>query len=96
MTDDAKEWVTVKVPKQYRDEARAVDATYGEVLQAGVEALTGDTTDLYEVGNPEPVDTAHGDPELHDDLERLKNAVETVEERTGKIESQLEQMGAGR
>jgi len=40
MTDDAKEWVTIKVPKEQRDAARDRPETYGEVLAAGVEALS--------------------------------------------------------
>lgn len=34
--DDAKEWVTIKIPATVRDKARDDPRTYGEVMQAGL------------------------------------------------------------
>lgn len=45
MTDDATEWVTVKVPAADRDaakDARPTGATHGDCLVAGARALAGD------------------------------------------------------
>ncbi len=35
--NNSKEWVTIKVPKDIRDEAREVDRTYGEVMADGLD-----------------------------------------------------------
>jgi len=37
MSNDAKEWVTVKVPKGVRDDARDDPRTYGEVMRDGLD-----------------------------------------------------------
>ena len=39
---DAKEWVTVKVPKEVRDDAREDPRTYGEIMRAGLGTNTND------------------------------------------------------
>lgn len=44
MTDDTKEWVTVKVPKRDREDAKAArpdSATFGDCLVAGAKLLSG-------------------------------------------------------
>jgi hypothetical protein len=41
-TDDAKEWVTVKIPKQVRNQARDDPRTYGRIMQAGLEVPSDD------------------------------------------------------
>ena len=36
MSNDAIDWVTIKIPKTVRDLARDDDRTYGEIMQAGM------------------------------------------------------------
>ena len=118
MTDDTKEWVTIKIPKATRNEARDDPRTYGEIMEAGLAGdLAEGTTKLYQVGDGEPVDElmakldqiqnaqantvseslqlAEADG-LRDQLQRIESAASTAEERTGRIEQTLEDMGARR
>ena len=79
MPDDAKNWITVKVPEQDKaraDEQRPESATYGDCLRAGAEVLAG------ERWPPEQ--------DISDSLADLRAAVEAIEGRIGKIEQQLE------
>jgi len=115
MTNDAKEWVTIKVPEEQRDAARERPETYGEVLAAGVEALANGangTPRLDEMGELDAEEIATrlkdelsmvNEPGVEVDvdgmvekLERIESAAQTAEERTGRIEQALEDMGARR
>lgn len=55
MTDDAIDWVTVKIPEPVRDEAREDPRTYGDIMADGLDAKQ-EGEPLYEAGNDEPVD----------------------------------------
>jgi len=61
--DDAKEWVTVKVPKRVRDEAREDPRTYGEILRAGMDS---------DVSQASP-------DELREQLETMEKKIEQVQ-----------------
>ena len=37
MTDDSKEWVTIKIPASIRNAARDDARTYGQIMQAGLD-----------------------------------------------------------
>lgn len=54
MTDDATEWVTVKIPEEVRDAAREDERTYGEVMEAGLDAEGTHGTEVYQVGDDDP------------------------------------------
>lgn len=78
MTDsDAKEWVTIKIPKSVRDDARPDPRTYGDIMLAGLD------TDAEGDDVPE---------ELRDQLDRIEAAATTAEERTNQLESTLEEL----
>lgn len=47
MNDDATKWVTIKIPKEVRDEARPDPRTYGDIMLDGLEA--GDDTTAPDV-----------------------------------------------
>jgi predicted nucleotidyltransferase len=38
MSDDAKEWVNIRIPETVRDDAREDPRTYGEIMRAGLNA----------------------------------------------------------
>jgi len=96
---ESKDWVTIKIPKKIRDKAKEDSDTYGEIMQAGLEGATSSSAkeelnvdkvaeqvvDLFTAEVWEPAE--HGD---------IENSLKTIEERTGKLEKQLEQMGGGR
>lgn len=90
-SDDATDWVTIKIPETVRDQARDMDGhTYHELMTAGMDTIQN--------GDPEPV-SAEEFRERHSselDVERVMDALETVEERTGRIERTLEDLGGGR
>ena len=46
MTDDAKEWVTVKIEAPVRDEAQDDPRTYSEIMRAGVDKTPADTGEV--------------------------------------------------
>jgi len=100
--DDAKEWVTIKVPKRVRDAAREDPRTYGEILRAGMD---GDA-DITATVRPEIDEDALAEIEaklddvaddagealtdgLKDQLDRIEAGVGAIEDRTGTIEDHL-------
>jgi len=116
---DAKEWVTIRVPRADRDTAkdrRPEDATHGDCLVAGAERLNehlDSEPDITATVRPEVDEDALEDIEtrinelknnlsmadelgVELDTERLFAAIETIEERTGRLEQMLEEMGAQR
>jgi archaellum component FlaC len=109
MTDDAKEWVTIKVPETVRDDAREDPRTYGEIMRAGTEGapdfdleqealferLSG-VEDVLGQNNIQREEFRVQLEEMQETLERIESSASTVEERTGRIEQALEDMGARR
>lgn len=106
MSDDgAKEWVTIKIPEDIRDDARDDPRTYGEIMEAG---LDGDTPGPKSYLEPdvniapdvlaEALSESLGDvdAELPDDireqLDRIEAAATTTESRTLQIENVLEEL----
>jgi len=75
MSNESKEWVTIRVPEADRDDAkdiRPADATHGDCLVAGARALTENpTVTLAEDSEPdiEAIETAVR--EMLDDAEGL-------------------------
>jgi methyl-accepting chemotaxis protein len=61
MTDDAKEWVTVKVEKPVRDDAQDDPRTYSEIMRAGLNGGDG--------GEADPND-------VHEQLDEIKRVVD--------------------
>ena len=86
MTDDAKEWVTVKVEKPVRDAARDDPRTYTEIMRDGLELAGGKPTGDV---SGDPIGTSEFN-ELFERLSRIESAASTAEERTGSIENTLE------
>jgi len=102
MTNDAKEWVTIKVPKDVRDDARDDPRTYGEVMRDGLD-VDGDAADIPEVGEMldwEGVAEAYRETEegkeLLEQLDRIESAAATAEQRTGTIERKVDDLAGGR
>jgi len=105
MTDEsegAKDWVTIKLPASVRDQARPDPRTYGEIMQAGLDAPNPESDadvnrDLLAEQVVDLLAAELGDPaELREQLDRIQSAAETAEERTGRIEGALEDAGIGR
>lgn len=106
MTDsDAKEWVTIKVPKAVRDDARDDPRTYGEVMRDGLDDDGGLGDELYGLIDDdgdavEAVRELRGRGGIPDDLreqlDRIEAAATTTEDRTGQIQTALEDAGLGR
>lgn len=92
MTDDSKEWVTIKIPKAERDDARDDPRTYGEIMRAGL-----DGEPKPETSGPFPdVSELEADAvpeEVKERLERIESSTATVEERTGQIQRDIEGLG---
>jgi len=102
MTDEKKEWKTIKIPEGVRDDAQSDPRTYEQIMRAGL-----DNEPMAEV-SPEvslDVDTVASalketlegvDAELSDDvqaqLDRIEAAAETAEERTGAIDRKVEDL----
>jgi len=85
-------YASVSAPELQVDQARDYkpdDATWGEVLIAGAERLN-DGLDS-DMGEADAVDDA-----VSDQLDRIEDAATTAEERAGRVERTLEDMGAGR
>lgn len=86
-SDDATDWVTIKIPETVRDQARDMDGhTYHELMTAGMDAIQNGA-DLEDVKNELSM---ANEPGVELDVERVMDALETVEERTGRIERTLE------
>jgi len=104
--DDAKEWVTIKVPKAVRDDAQDDPRTYEEIMRAGLDsdnlgdrlrgALEGDGDPIEEIKNLRGRGGDGLPDDLRDQLDRIEAAATTAEDRTGSIESTLEAMGGRR
>ena len=87
MTDDAKEWVTVKVEKPVRDAARDDPRTYTEIMRAGLNAEHVEhTAPEFSLSIDDQVELG----DLREQLDRIESAASTAEERTGSIENTLE------
>jgi hypothetical protein len=81
MTDDTKEWVTIKIEAAVRDAAKDDARTYTDIMRDGLESD----------GNDYPTETMAVDPtglpdEVREQLNRIEQAAETAEDRTGSIE----------
>lgn len=77
MTNDAKEWVTVKVPKRVRDAASEDPRTYGEVMQTGV-TFNVDPRTRERFNDLKAEHTEDGVPEMDADL-FLQSLMDTLE-----------------
>lgn len=81
MTDDTKEWVTIKVPKKIRDAAQEHPRTYGNIMAYGLEQDTDTDTDTQDVDATEIAATIRqelgfdGNPENIADIDALAEAV---------------------
>jgi hypothetical protein len=78
LTDDTKEWVTVKIPKAERDAAQDDPRTYGDIMRAGLEQDTTGTQDLdaQEIAATIRQELGFdGDPENVADVDALAEAV---------------------
>jgi len=74
--DDAKNWVTIKIPEQTRNRARDIDAaTYGEVMNVGIKSLSEE---------PAAQLTAEITPQL--DEGRVDNLVDELQGRLGEAD----------
>ena len=105
MTDDAKEWVTVKVEKPVRDDAQDDPRTYTEIMRAGLEetptpeghipegVVRSAVCDALDGVDPTPATNGVELGDLREQLDRIESAASTAEERTGSIQNTLENMG---
>lgn len=88
MSDDAKEWVTVKVPKADKEQAddyRPEDSTFGDCLVAGAERLN-------EHLDSDPGPRAHVEPELNIPPDVLAEALEASLEFPEEVKEQLDRI----
>ena len=95
MSNDAIDWVTIKIPKTVRDLARDDDRTYGEIMQAGM----GDSdTEPMRVVPVEDV-VGHGvharslDQEMSERLDRIENGVKEATNAAQSADRKLEDLG---
>ena len=110
--DGAKEWVTVKVPKadkQQADEYRPEGSTFGDCLVAGAERLADGldsdtrrfepdsaTADVDELADALADRIDYPESQDSETIARRLESLATIEERTGRIERTLEDLGGGR
>jgi hypothetical protein len=111
MTDgDAKEWVTVKVPREDKaqaDEYRPDGSTFGDCLVAGAERLAdgldsdtrrfepdGATADVDELAEKLADRIDYPESVDTEDIARRLEALESIESRVGSIERTLEDLGS--
>lgn len=103
MSDDSKDWVNIRIEEPVRDDARADDRTYTEIMADGLaadrgERASGDThsdAEGFDVDLDEELSADLPD-DLREQLDRIEDAATTAEERAGRVERTLEDMGAGR
>jgi hypothetical protein len=88
--DDAKKWVTIKVPKTVRDDAREDPRTYGEIMRDGMDG--GESDAILTEEFREKFDGVNLTGELRAQLDRIEAAATTAEERTGRIENTQEEL----
>lgn len=86
MTDDTKEWVTIKIEAPVRDAAKDDARTYTEIMRAGLNADGDYPTDEMQV---DP--TAIPD-DVREQLDRIESAAQTAEDRAVSIERTVEDM----
>jgi len=102
LSDNTKEWVTVKIEEPVRDAAKDDPRTYTQIMQAGLnnepmaEVSPEVSLDVDTVASALKETLEGVDTELSDDvqaqLDRIEAAAETAEERTGAIDRKVEEL----
>lgn len=90
---DAKEWVTIKIPKAVRDDAREDPRTYGEIMRAGLDSSDPEF-DLKEEAFFERL-SALEDVAGHNNIQReeFRRHLKELNDKIDGIEQTLEGMG---
>jgi len=99
MTD----WETTKIKADVKAQAKEMDPTFTEIMQAGIDALNGSHTnthttevvDATEIVDQlsQQIDSMAFDGSLDDETaNRMIRSLNALEERTNKIERQLEEL----
>ena len=94
MTDsDAKEWVTVKVPREIRDDAREDKRTYGDIMQAGLEVGkdSNRVPNPDELSIPSSVDSNVSD-DVREQLDRIESAAKEATNAAQNAEKAAEDL----
>lgn len=94
MTDDSKEWVTIKVPSDVRDDARDDPRTYGQVMRAGLENepfADGDVGDLRPFGGEVP-DLSGELEATKEDINELKDMIDSLAFDGGVLDGEAEEI----
>ena len=82
MTDDAKEWVTVKVEKPVRDDAQEDPRTYTEIMRAGLA-----NGQLGPEHAEPPLEVGHQSVDVDDLREQLDRIESAAKEATNAAQS---------
>jgi hypothetical protein len=101
MTGKAKDWANIRIEEPVRDAARDDPRTYTEIMRAGLDAPNpeSDADVNRDLLAEQVVDTLAGEilpDDLRARLDRIEDAATTAEERAGRIEKTLDEMGPGR
>jgi hypothetical protein len=101
MTDDTKEWVTIKIEKPVRDAAKDDDRTYSEIMRDGLEkggswddADVDEFRELFKNADVDGISVESGglSDDVREQLDRIEAAAQTAEDRAGSIERTVEDM----
>jgi len=93
---ESKEWVTIKVPKEIRDDAREDSRTYGEIMQAGLgkDVTTNGGLQSGDIDELEDRIVVRMAREYADDLENFENQLDKLQELVERVpEETAEEFG---
>lgn len=102
MSDDAKEWVTVKIEAPVRDDAQADPRTYSEIMRAGLDAPNpeNDADINRDLLAEQVVDTldaeAPGYYDVQDQLDRIESAAKEATNAAQNAERAAEELAGQR
>jgi MFS superfamily sulfate permease-like transporter len=103
LSDDTKEWVTIKIEEPIRDAAKDDDRTYTEIMRDGLETDgSWDDSDvdafreLFKNADTDGISVERGglSDDVREQLDRIESAAQTAEDRTGSIQRTVEDMEA--
>lgn len=95
MSNDAKEWVTIKVPREVRDDARDDPRTYGDIMRNGLggESDPGPQTEDVDLPDLSFVEATKGDiDDLKEQLDRIESAAKEATNAAQNAERAAEEL----
>jgi len=90
MTNDAKEWKTVKIEAPVRDDAQADPRTYTEIMRAGFEADAEGVGDLEPFDGEVPAAKFAPPADVRDQLDRIEAAAKEATQTAQDTQHTLE------